>query len=83
MERKERPYASLRSVMRFMKVTYGDVVRAWNEKTGKKMNEPYMSEVMNGKRRLYLDFAYFLLDYLEIPHEQFSEYFPVNGGLTK
>lgn len=61
------------------RVTSHEIVDAWNEYSGASMGYSYFSEILNGKRQFKLDFCYFILDYLETPHEQFSEYFPKGG----
>lgn len=77
--RRKRPFESLRRLMAQMGVTQRELVDAWNEQTLSSMGYSYFSEIMSGKRQFKMDFAYFILDYLEVPHQQLHEYFPKGG----
>ena len=79
MERKDRPYEALRRLMSALGVPGYEIALAWNKHSGERMTEARLSKMLNNRLRMHTDFCYFVLDYLGIPHEQFSEYFP-NGG---
>ena len=74
-----RPYEALRRLMAQMNITQRELVDEWNDQTMSNMGYTYLSEMLNGKRAIKMEFAYFVLDYLDIPHHQLHEYFPKGG----
>lgn len=76
----KKKYEALRKLLAFEDVTYQDLCDAWNaEHTDTCKYIQWFSNMFCGKVDWKLEVCYFVLDYMGIPHEQFSHYFPKGG----
>ena len=79
--RKKR-YARLRGAIAEAGYTLQDIADEWNIERGETSGWKYanwLSPFLNGKRPWRSDVMYWLMDLLELPHEQLGLYFPANG----
>lgn len=70
-----KPYAKLRGKMRENDVT-GEMLANYLNRSC-----PYISHRLSKNKSWSVDEAYKILEFLEIPKEEFFTYFPPNGGL--
>lgn len=74
--RNDKPYFKLRQQLFALGMTQEELCR----EIGK--GQQYMSYRLNGKKSFTVDEAYMILDLLDVPEDQLTEFFP-KGGRTK
>lgn len=77
---RHQKYAKLRGLLRYLGIEYEEIADAYNvAHPGTHKYANWVSRMLCGREEIKMSVAYWLLDYLEIPHSMMHEYFPPNG----
>ena len=82
MARKEKRFLRLRAAILESGYTLREIAEEWNIEQGTTDGRKYhnwLYPFLSGERPFKLDLCYWLMDLLNLPHEQLGLYFPKDG----